>query len=76
MRLDPNRSANYAVQMQNKNKTASLLFDRSEAFRYMILENRFISHQADKTMTTTGLMRRIDLGEVSFMSTDLDPLKL
>ena len=48
------------------------MFDRSEAYRYMILENRDISQQPGATAAT--LMRKVDLGEVSFMSTDLDPL--
>lgn len=60
--------------MQAKNKTAALLFDKGESYRYMILENRLIRNQMGSHSVAEALMRRLDLGEVSFISTDLDPL--
>jgi hypothetical protein len=47
-----------------------MLFDRSEAYRYMTLEDR---SQGGTEDVAKRLMHRVDLGQVSFLATDLDP---
>lgn len=58
--------------MQIDGNGAALVLDPCDAYRWMIFENRCI--QSRREQAPESLMRKIDLGEVSWIATDLDQM--